>query len=506
MKTLISTAVLAITASHADAAPAWCKDVKHEYRSSDLKTALDPDRYPDDVVKAIVKGLCDPTDDERAHQGELEAARQQWMKRMAMNEADWAGDAMAWFPAQAMSYQPPVPDGQPWSRLGAYDQYSYMVAPGGNDTVFAPGAKHYLADALQLTETGRFGYIWNCLHHGGPVEWAICQPDLDALDRTKLGQELRADTTHSAEDRMRARFELAKVDHYLPKHVAKIQALFAKDKAYKQLFDLARDTRAAYEARARDLAPLRALALAMDDARATHSRSALAGCSDKVWPAFAAAVAKLPAKTFENVRGRDAVGPLMREPETYLAANALLACEGPRDTLLTYLQQALEYWPGFRGPRTATITTITAANIQLDDRNAKLDLPAFHVPLAIGSDESPYRATATGMIAKVTERGDAIEIGFVKTSELEDHCQAERETNKIVRIDSSGNLIRERVCTKWARERVDTTPEPVTIPKRYGGALQKGRYAVVLGGAVMGVWAKPNAPTPLAVFGVQLGK
>jgi len=501
MKTIIATAaVLAVTAVHADAAPAWCKGVKHESRGSDLKIALDPDhKYPDDVVKAIVRGLCDPADDERAHQAELEAARQQWMKRMAMNEADWAGDVKAWFPERSMNYLLPNANGKAWSSLGPYDQYVLMVRPGG-----ASGEKHYLADAVQLTETGRFGYIWYCLHQGGAVEWAICQHDLDVLDRAKVGQELRADTTHSPEDRMRARFELAKIEHFLPKHVARVQALFAKDKAYKQLFDLARDTRTAYEARAKELAPLRALVLAMDDARETNSRSALAGCSDKVWPAFAAAVAKLPAASFENVRGRAALGPVVREPETYLAANALLACEGRRDELLAYVEDALEYWPGFRGPRTATITAVKSATIQLDDRGSKLDVPAFHLALAIGSDKSPHSDSSTGVIAKVTERGDAIEISFVKSSELEDHCQSERETNKVVRIDSSGNLIRERVCTSWARERVDTTPKSVTVPKRYGGALQKGRYAVILGGSVIGVWAKPNAATPLAVFGVKL--
>jgi hypothetical protein len=502
MRIIISTVVLSLAATRADAAPAWCKSFKHDDRSSALKTALDPDRYPDEVVKALVQGLCDPTVDERAHQAELEAARQQWMKRMAMNEADWAGDVMACFAEQSMNYQPPLPNDKPWSSLGAYDQYALLIHPHENST----GVKHYLADALSLTATGRFGYVWNCLHNGGPVEWAICQPDIDALDRTKLGQELRADTAYSPEDRMRARFELAKVDHFLPKHVARVQALFAKDRAYKQLFDLARDTRAAYEARAKDLTPLRALVLAMDDARVTSSRSALAGCSDKIWPAFAAAVAKLPATSFENVRGEAAIGPLVRDPETYLAANALLACEGSSDQLLWYLKNALEYWPGFRGPRTAAITAITAANIQLDDRREKLSLPYFHFSLEIGSDKSPYSGQATGVIAKVTARGDAIEVSFVKTSEMEDHCLDERETNKIVRIDSDGNLIRERVCTKWAKQRTDTTPQPVTINKRYGGALQKGRYVSISDGTPLGVWAKPNSPLPIAVFGVQLGK
>src|SRR5262245_9050903 len=184
MRIIISTVVLSLAATHADAAPPWCKGFKHDDRSSELKAALDPDqKYPDDAVKALVKGLCDPTDDERTHQAELEAARQQWMKRMAMTEADWAGDVMAWFPEQAMNYQPPLPNDKPWSSLGAYDQYALMVHPSETGT----GVKHYLADAVSLTEAGRFGYVWNCLHNGGPVEWAICQPDIDALDRTKLG-------------------------------------------------------------------------------------------------------------------------------------------------------------------------------------------------------------------------------------------------------------------------------------------------------------------------------
>ena len=89
-------------------------------------------------------------------------------------------------------------------------------------------------------------------------------------------------------------------------------------------------------------------------------------------------------------------------------------------------------------------------------------------------------------------------------SEIQDHCKGYRRTNRVQRIADNGELIYEEVCTGWVTARTDTTPKPVTVPQRYAAGLQKGRYVVVEGGTIAGVWAKPSSPTPLAAFGVAL--
>jgi hypothetical protein len=240
----------------------------------------------------------------------------------------------------------------------------------------------------------------------------------------------------------------------------------------------------------------------MDDARATRSRSALAGCSEKTWPAFAAAVAKLPAKRFENLRGVGVIDAMLHDPDVYLAANALVACEGPRDYLLKQIASGLG--TGYRGPRTAAFNAINDANLQPDERGSEQLRGGGAVKIAIGTDKSPYTDSAKGIIAAVKESGDAIEIAFAKTSEIQDHCQGYRATKRIQRITDSGDVMYEQVCTGWVTARTDTTPKPVLVPKRYGAGLQKGRYVIVAGGTVEGVWMKPNAATPIAAFGVAL--
>jgi len=509
MTNKLALPILLLLASHAKAqpAPAWCKNVEHESRSTYLDILRDPDENPDRIVHFLVYAICDPRDDESAARGELEALRQQMMKRMAITEADWVGDVMAWwqlpFPGNPTLM---LPDKQPWSKLGPLDQYALFVQTGGDSAAFAlqSGAKHYMADAFALTETGRFAYILQCIHPdtAGPVEWAVCQPDIDALDRAKLGQELRADTAHKVIDRMRVRFALGKLERKLQKHAAKVKKLVAGDKVYGQAFEIARKARADWDARAGERAGALALVLAMDDARATRSRSALAGCSEKAWPAFAAAVAKLPAKRFENLRGPGVIGAMLHHPDVYLAANALVACEGPRDYLLKQIETGLG--TGYRGPRTAAFNAINDANLVPDERGSEQLRGGGRVALAIGTDKSPYVDSAKGVIAAVKERGDAVEIAFAKTSEIQDHCQGYRATKRIQRITDSGDVIYEQVCTGWVTARTDTTPSPVLVPKRYGAGLQKGRYVIVVGGTVEGVWAKPNGATPIAAFGVAL--
>ena len=79
-----------------------------------------------------------------------------------------------------------------------------------------------------------------------------------------------------------------------------------------------------------------------------------------------------------------------------------------------------------------------------------------------------------------------------------------RATNRISRLDGSGNVSYESVCTQWQRVRVDTTLRPIDVPKRYAVGLAPKRHVSIVGGIPEAIWAKPSSPTPLAAFGVPL--
>lgn len=516
--------------AHAGPAPAsyaWCKDLREDQGANRVEAALDPEELTR-AVPAILQALCFPDDDARKQRAAIEAARQTWMRRLLVNERDWATDIVAWGNLRYADRMATLRDsvgptpGTAWTGMAPIEQWALLRMSIAASSAFAarPGAFYYIADALALTEAGRLGLIERCLSDGDepdPVGWALCQPDIDALDPGKLGAEIRSEAGRSAPERMTIRLAADTLLRRLPAHAANVKKLVAKDPAYAKLFELARTARTEWSERAASRADLVAAVLAMDDARVTRSRKATEGCAARIWPLFAGAVGKLPSKRFENLRPEPgttflatAVGAVLQDADAYLAANALVACEGAADHLLNQLGAGLSYWPGFRGPRTAALTAIRLANLTPDRRGEKIDVPMVALSLAIGADEPTDGArqagsgSGAGVIAAVADQGNTVRVTFQATSEVQDHCVNRRTTNRISRIDSSGNVIYESVCTQYKATRVDTTSRPVTIAKRYAGGLQPKRYVSIVGGAPEAVWAKASSPTPLAAFGVLL--
>jgi hypothetical protein len=517
-----------LTTVQAPGSYAWCKDVRERASLDDARQALDPEAEAGIAVPALLQALCHPRDNARGKRDALEAARRTWMRRLVADERDWATDIVAWGNldhGDRMSQLDrtvfPRP-GLAWSAAGPIEQWALLRTRSGDSDAFAlrPGAHYYIADALPLTEAGRLAFLERCLLGSDdkprPVEWAICQPDLDALDPGKLAAELRGEAARPLADRIAVRAAASAVQRRIPAHAARVQQLIAKDPAYARLFELARaahkDFRAAAAAgRAELLAAVRA----MDDARATGSRKALDGCAARIWPLFAGAVGRLPAKRFENLRGDAAraqtffdaaLGAILHDPDAYLAANALHACEGTADHLQRHLRDGLTYWSGFRGPCTAALTAIRQAALTPDQRDEVITVPQVMFPLAIdqATPSAPRGVTSIGVIATVTDRGDTVHVTFPRTSEVQVQCASRRTTNRISRIDSSGNLHYESVCTRWQDVRVDTTLRPVDVPQRYAAGLKAGRYVSIINSVPEAVWAKASSPTPLAAFGVLL--
>ncbi len=229
----------------ADGAPssyAWCKHLREDSHQDNAKEALDPDTDPGRAVPALLQALCYPRENARGKRGALEAMRRTWMQRLALDEQDWATDIVGWGNlsyGDRMALLGRTVDPRfdtAWSEAGPIEQWTQIRTKVGPSAAFSlqPGAPYYLADAFPPTEAGRLGFIERCMFASGvddephPVEWAVCQPDLDALDAGKLAAELRRETARPLADRVALRLALHKVQHHLPRHAAKVKQLVAK--------------------------------------------------------------------------------------------------------------------------------------------------------------------------------------------------------------------------------------------------------------------------------------
>jgi hypothetical protein len=503
--------------AQAPASYAWCKDVIEESSFADVKRALDPDVEPYFAIPAILQALCHPDPDVRVDRNALEGARRAWMQRLLLDERDWATDIVAWGNLRysdrmaMLLHDVGAHDDVAWSKTGPMDQWVHLRS-GGSYAL-------YLADAFPLTEAGRLGLVEHCISPGRddephPADWAICQPDLEAIDLGKLGAEIRGETSRKLADRMTIRLVLAKVQRHLPAHAAKVKQLVGKDPVYAKLFEIARTARKEWSTVASSRAEALAAVRELEDGLVTGSRKALDGCATRTWPAFTRTVAKVPAERFKNLRPRTssdetffrvAADVLVDDLDVSLALTALYLCEGGNDRLVSRL--AAHTSSELRGPRTAAVTAIRRAGLVPDKRGEKIAIPRVSLPLkpiARSPQQDVRGKSHTGIIAAVTERGDTVRITFPTSSEIREQCASSRRTNRISSIDSGGNVHYESVCTKHERVRVDTTPDPIDIAKRHAAGLAPKRYVMIFDGVPEAVWATAKSPAPLAAFGVLL--
>lgn len=520
-KPLVVCLASILAARTADAAPdpnqpAWCKGL---HSSGDVLSRALTDEDPDRGIPAIVEFMCFPDGDARPKLAQLEARRQYWMKRMFMTEADWAADVPQWagtdYSIRNTAHVDPQ-DGVEWSKAGPVEQFAMLSMHAGRSDAFPlqHGAKPYLADAFALSQAGRIALIADCIHTNWdnevkPVEWATCQPDIDALDGNKLATELRADAHRTPYDRMVVRAAWVNLQPKLVEHAAKMKALMAKDEVYGKLVEIARATHKEWAANPH--ADLVGLVTEMDAARVTGSRKAIAGCSAKTWPAFAALLGKVTAKDLAGDAdpASAAIRAVMRTPDGYLAANALAACEGDKDGLTAHLVAAVRGSSGYRGPHTATATKLEIADLQPDRRGDKLEYGESGIDVAIErSKGDTYERTsplgsAQAVVAAVIDQGDLVRVEFVKTHEKQTYCGSYRETNKLTSIDSSGGFHYERICRYDVTVDADTTPKPVKIEKRYAAGITKGVRLYASGGVAISV-VPPKAKLPSHVYGIAV--
>jgi hypothetical protein len=515
----VSLTLTLARAAAADA-PAWCSGKSEAVSVAGYWTKAVKEDDPLDSIPAIVACLCDhkcgsSSDDFEVHGAEVEQSRQSWSKRLEMADDDWA-DAAAWAvvtPSTRQSYDTPNNhDKVAWSTLDPVGQYLLINDWSQSSDV------NYIADAFgaKLSESGRLAYVRSCLRSQQVVQWAMCQPDVDAFDTRRIAAELHADKDHSGFERFMARLSMDRVRAGLAKHAAEVKQAGERDPAYAKMFAIAAQTRNEWQAIWRDDAALVELALTMDDARITDSRRALAGCDDKTWPAFKTAVSAIPARQFANINtdvmtyrsspGTQALQIVVATPKGYLASVAHYLChsgDASKDPVVRSIGAVLTRWPGFRGPRNAAQVAIASAGLELDDRSAHIEYPSVSRTYFNGGGGGASGG-GQGVIKSLKPQGDKLRIEFATVKVPEPRCVSYTYTHRLTGIDSSGRFIYESGCAKEKMEMIDHTSPPVNVSHRYADGLKPGMKIIATEQAVELSWPRAGAKVPNLVAGAPV--
>jgi hypothetical protein len=287
------------------------------------------------------------------------------------------------------------------------------------------------------------------------------------------------------------------------------------------MFEIAAQASKDWPALAKANADLLAVQSAMDDAMASGSRKATAGCHEATWKSLQTAIGRMPAKAFsvkripdkeyefaEDVMNR-VIENVVADPAGYLAASAYTECEeldpvdgNHADNLARSFMTSLQRWPGFRGPRTAAHTAMVLANLQLDDRNAQISLPGLG---RIWFHQGNADAGGTnGGVDKVTVKGDVATIAFSQKLVKETVDTGCTQSNHVVGIRDSGSIEYEINCTGSKQVTEDRRPEPETVRTRYAGGLKAGNAVLINADIVWMAWPKSDAAVPSFVLGVAV--
>ncbi len=503
--------------------PGWCKDSPFT-GDVDLRDLSSKD--PEKVLLAFAHATCAPSAEVVAHQAGIDQNRQAWGKRLGLVERDWA-DVVAYANANEGRNTRLEYSTKDLTRFTPLDQYKAFTdgfpSTGGN---FPYKDSIYVADvfAQNLSEVGRYGYLKECFNaHTSATskappaaEWAICQGDFEKLDLAKLYDQLRTDTAHPGDTKMKLRFELFNIGTELKEHAADIQAAWKTDPVYKKMFEVAAAARAEWAGGLAKETKLLELALRMDAAKWSSSRKQQEGCEAATASALATAVSKIPAATFKAMKDERTdpfggfamlAGPkIMNFPELSLAAIPYILCQpttGTADFLAYYLQQTA----GLRGPHTMAHSRLLDEKLTLDDRNEHLYWPEAKSPRMYGRTGA-VMASAGGVIASTQVEGELISVTLEPFVVKSMDCVARHSTNKISRILPSGDVQYETICDKIEAV-THTQLDNFKIKKVYAPLLKKGVKFSAVNGAeggadILVVWPNKAADVPTWMLGGTL--
>lgn len=504
--------------------PAWCKEADPSL-SFDMKDLSS--QNIEMVVRTLAAATCKPTPESSAAAAQIEASRQAWGKKLLMNDADWA-DVIAYINASGNpdELQLSVKDVAAMTPL---DQYKIIWDSQGGSS---RDNTDYFADMFEpnLSEVGRFANLRSCVNYvpswNAAVTYAQCQGDIDAFDRNKFAAQLRSDTAHPGANKMKLRFDLYALPKALKEHDARVKAIWAKDAAYKKLWDAAAKGRADWTAHMPDKDMI-ALAARMDSAYLYKSRKMLEGCEAPTEAALNKAIGdKVPASMFKDIKkdrpeakydyydrskeierrahnfGMTVAPALADIPELMFAIGPYIECHGKDDQRGYFLRGLLKLSPGFRGPRRAAYNAMLRATIQLDDMNAKIDY--FGFDQLFSDAEMNGVGTTGGVVSSVKEVDGALVVSFAKEKMKAEDCIKMHQTNKVTRVNSDGSYSYELICDKYGMVEYDNTPADQRVSAVYKPLLKKGVQFTASGLAVIAIWPNKDAKLPSHILGVAV--
>jgi len=499
--------------------PDWCKDASFDDRY-DLKDLSSQDI--DNVVSTYAMAACKPTAEAEANKANIDKGRAAWGKKLGMTDGDWA-DAVAYANVDERSSDPQLST-KDIAKMTPIDQY-VAVREGFSENGSRFENPVYLADMFEpnLTELGRLAFIEECTQtprmemHDHAVPFAICQADIDAFDAAKFATQIRTSNAHKPEQKMRLRIQAYKLPALLKEHAENIKKIYAKDEAYKKLWDAAKKGRAEWATTFGGNKALLDLAQRMDTYKFTKSRKAFEGCDKDTTAALNAAItAKVSASMFKEQQDirkdpfagvATVVGPLMLDiPEIAFVAGPYIICQPERGTA-EFLSYYIDKVPGMRGPRGAAFTAITKEKVVLDDMDAKISYPSdWNHPF---SASHGAMGSAGGTIKSVKAEDDMLTVELEKLIVKRKECVQSHRTNRLARINRDGSLDYELICDKMGIVSYDETWAPFKINKAYASQLKKGvRFSSVRadkGGAdILAVWPSKTAPLPTLVLGAPV--
>src|SRR5262249_48888727 len=131
------------------------------------------------------------------------------------------------------------------SVLTPLDQYLMITNVIGD--IQGPLDAFYTADIFEpnLSEPGRLAVIEDCIKEdvGHEVNWAVCQDDIAHFDAKKLLDQVRTDTKHGGELRMKLRMAAYQLPAKLQSHADAVAALRKQDDGWRKAFDIAAKAR-----------------------------------------------------------------------------------------------------------------------------------------------------------------------------------------------------------------------------------------------------------------------
>lgn len=519
-KILVAAALGALgtwSARSALAEPGWCKGASFD-RDLDLRDLSSPDAGK--AVVAFAHAVCAPTAEAKARLADIEKTRAAWGKRLGMAEADWA-DVIAW---KATGEGRNIKIERSTKDLTKYtpiDQYLAFVEgfPPLEDRSATFENPIYIADILDmnLSEVGRYAYIEKCLAATTTVvnpppppaaTWALCQYDIDHFDMAKFHAELRADTAHKGDIKMKLRFQVMDLKKRLAAHAEKVQKAWQQDPVYKRMFEIAAAARTEWVGGVGKNTELLALVQRMNAALWSRSRKAMEGCEAPTEAALRAALGKIPASTFKGMKDQRydpsagfaaaAAPALMTFPEAALAAEAYTICH--KGGTSNFLYKAVSEAAPLRGPRMMGFARMLSEKLTLDNVDEKIYWPDNRRPFV----RDVLANSTGGVVAKASIEGDKVVVKLEKLIEKSWGCVKSHYGKRIVRINPDGKVDYELICDEEGELQWDQTWSDFHLDKKWAPLLKKGVKFSISGGDVIALWPNGKSETPNWFLGVNI--